>query len=393
MDITVETAAGETTFVVWDSLATQQFTLVVEDEPIALHLDKGQWILRTVGEPISLPTFDRGILLVNGVDFITYNTELWPAYEDSVFTGGHAFSFWDCFNESVLGYPPALPGPLGHGAVPPDTLKQFSAVVWVGNNYNGDLAKWIDTSIYSYLTAGGNVLLMTRQGQSFIGEPLRDYLGITWRENTTNTISNCISAFPDPGIVAMDRTGTQSYCAVFDTALATTESTLLFKETASFFTHRGLGVWKKPAGGGTYRKGGGQFVFLSGRPYIWADDDLRVNTDYILAQFFNEPYDMTGTVPDSHAPLFNLEQNYPNPFNPATTIRFTVPERSYVTLHVFDVAGRLVKTLLSAGMERGTYPASWDGTNNAGEPVASGVYFYRLTAGRFGDQRKMVLIH
>jgi aminopeptidase N len=392
IDITIETAAGETTLVVWDSQPSQQFSLVVEDAPLALDLDRDNWILKTVEKQIVQPTFDRGILLVNGVDFVTYGSEIRTAYEDSVFSGTLGFAFWDCLDEGASGYPAALPPPLGHGAVPADTLKQFSTVIWVGNNYNGDLASWTDTPVYSYLAAGGNVLLMTRQGQSFIGEPLRDYLGISWRESASNTIGNCISAYPDPGLQSMDRIGTQSICAVFDTSLATSESKLLFKDTISFSTHRGLGVWKKPADGGAYRRGGGQFVFLSGRPYRWDHGDLRTDTNYILRYLLDEPFDLTGAIDDGSPLPFTLYQNYPNPFNPATTIRFSVPAKSHVTIRVFDVTGSLVKTLLSRNMDRGTYPVSWDGTNNAGEAVASGVYFYRLTAGLYRDQKKMVLI-
>ena len=75
----------------------------------------------------------------------------------------------------------------------------------------------------------------------------------------------------------MNRTGAQNTCAVFDTSLATNESTLLFKETVTFSTHRGLGVIREPAGGGSHRPDGGKFAFLSGRPYRWLHAQLRPN--------------------------------------------------------------------------------------------------------------------
>ncbi len=285
IDITVTTALGDTTFVVWDSLATQDFTLSIDDEPLEIAIDKDNWILRTVVPGIADPTFHRGILVVNGVDldYPNYIPQIWPAYEDSIFWGDYDMTFWDCFDETGLGYPANLPAPLGHGSIPADTLKQFSSVVWVGNNYNGDLTNWLETPIRGYIEAGGNVLLMTRWANAFIDETLRDYLGITWRERETaplNTLDDCISTFP--GLVDMPLTGDGStYAAVFDTSLATTESHLLFKETLNFSTDRGIGVIRVPAGGGTHREDGARFALISGRPYRWAHNECRANVEFI----------------------------------------------------------------------------------------------------------------
>jgi hypothetical protein len=81
--------------------------------------------------------FKRGILLVNGVSFKTYGQEIIQAYSNRAFWGTFPITFWDSFETPVGGYPAVLPEPLGHGAVPPDTLSQFSTVIWVGNNYQG----------------------------------------------------------------------------------------------------------------------------------------------------------------------------------------------------------------------------------------------------------------
>ncbi|MEA1997591.1 MAG: FlgD immunoglobulin-like domain containing protein, partial [Gemmatimonadota bacterium] len=91
---------------------------------------------------------------------------------------------------------------------------------------------------------------------------------------------------------------------------------------------------------------------------------------------------------------FSLAQNAPNPFNPATTISYTVPEGStgQVTLTVYDTRGRLVRTLVSESREAGAYSVFWDGTDEGGRRVASGLYFYRMRAGDFSKIRKMVLL-
>jgi lysophospholipase L1-like esterase len=84
---------------------------------------------------------------------------------------------------------------------------------------------------------------------------------------------------------------------------------------------------------------------------------------------------------------YALGQNYPNPFNPATTISFSFPTRSFVSLTVFDALGREVSTLLSERLSAGTYLRQW---NAAG--LSSGVYFYRLQAGTFIETKKLILL-
>jgi len=89
---------------------------------------------------------------------------------------------------------------------------------------------------------------------------------------------------------------------------------------------------------------------------------------------------------------FTLSQNYPNPFNPVTHINFSLPEDCQVSLRVYNILGELVKTLVSGEMFAGTYTALWDGTNEYGDNVASGIYFSRLVAGDKAAVRKMMLV-
>ena len=87
-----------------------------------------------------------------------------------------------------------------------------------------------------------------------------------------------------------------------------------------------------------------------------------------------------------------LFQNYPNPFNPVTSIRFSVHRASHVTLRVYAPTGRLVRTLIDRQLAAGTREVAWDGINDAGIPVASGVYFYRLRVGNVAHSKKMTLL-
>ena len=77
---------------------------------------------------------------------------------------------------------------------------------------------------------------------------------------------------------------------------------------------------------------------------------------------------------------FRLHNNYPNPFNPSTKIDYDVPSRSHVQLAVYDILGQLVRTLINADHSNGHYSVAWDGTNETGRQVATGMYIYRLEA-------------
>jgi len=89
---------------------------------------------------------------------------------------------------------------------------------------------------------------------------------------------------------------------------------------------------------------------------------------------------------------FRLDQNYPNPFNPNTTICYELPIGSRVALSVYDVSGKLVRTLVDAYREPGLHAAQWDGKDSRGNQVASGIYFSKLRAGTYQETRRMVLL-
>jgi 1,4-alpha-glucan branching enzyme len=89
---------------------------------------------------------------------------------------------------------------------------------------------------------------------------------------------------------------------------------------------------------------------------------------------------------------FKLEQNYPNPFNPSTVIRYSILSPSFVTLKIYDILGREVKTLVNQEQTSGMYVVNWNGSDIYGNKVSTGVYFYRIDAGNFSDVKKMLLI-
>ncbi|MGH7454797.1 MAG: Ig-like domain-containing protein, partial [bacterium] len=109
-------------------------------------------------------------------------------------------------------------------------------------------------------------------------------------------------------------------------------------------------------------------------------DDLR-----LLKKVSVDVDEPAGTLPS----VFALYQNYPNPFNPETTIRYQIPgDRLHVSLKIFDLMGKPVRTLVNAEQRAGEYVAHWDGKDAEGKPVASGTYLYKLTAGEFAQTKR-----
>jgi hypothetical protein len=126
------------------------------------------------------------------------------------------------------------------------------------------------------------------------------------------------------------------------------------------------------------------------------DNWLRVNgqtsfSDWVITDVWGPT-----AVADQPADLpakYGLLANYPNPFNPLTSIRYDVPVGGgVVTLRIYDLEGRLVRTLVDGYQSAGRKATTWYGRNNQGQKVASGVYFYRMTAPGFEMTRKMILL-
>jgi hypothetical protein len=128
--------------------------------------------------------------------------------------------------------------------------------------------------------------------------------------------------------------------------------------------------------------------------------DWQTNYDLIIAGRDNEWVIWSDLISISepptaireHDPYLTLHQNYPNPFNPTTTLWFQISNHDRVILDIFDVGGKRVRRLVDSNLYPADYRLSWNGRNDDGARVASGVYFYRLTAGDKSLTKKMVLL-
>ena len=131
-----------------------------------------------------------------------------------------------------------------------------------------------------------------------------------------------------------------------------------------------------------------------GGPFdVWLDmgyEDICFNA-YASSEGLVLDRDLTGDeVPG--VTTFALVQNYPNPFNPYTFIKYEIPVPCRVRLKIFDVSGRLIRTLVDGHRNEGRYSELWDGRDTGGRSVASGIYFYRIEAGRYSETKRMVLL-
>ncbi len=152
---------------------------------------------------------------------------------------------------------------------------------------------------------------------------------------------------------------------------------------------------------------GDMLILVSGGPFIIFPGDsvevalALVGGDDVPAVYanagaakarFDLSTDVDGGKEEALPQSFVLYQNYPNPFNPTTTISFSLAEAGEVSLEVFNMLGQKVKTLLAGCVTAGSHTVEWDATDNRGDKVASGVYFYRLTSTEGSQTRKMALL-
>lgn len=118
------------------------------------------------------------------------------------------------------------------------------------------------------------------------------------------------------------------------------------------------------------------------------EDDMRANADAAKAAYLSD-----GRLkPEIPVQILRLDQNTPNPFNPETSIEFEVTRAGYVELAVYDLRGVKVRTLFAGNHDAGSDAITWNGMSDAGRPLPSGIYLYRLTQGPLEEARKMTLV-
>jgi hypothetical protein len=306
------------------------------------------------------------ILLVDDDGGVSYESYLATALADT----GYAARVWDA---SAKGRPTL------------DMLSSYWAVLWTTANGSAEYVGGSDeNNMAAYLDGGGNLMLASMQFLSSRVNTLpfvTDYLHIdSWTD---------------------DSGGFVVYGSVYDPVSANMSLSLLggpFAPNASdvFVSQSPADViLQSPTGdeGIRVEENGHRLVFLSFPFEDVKTADAGPNNQKTLVGRVLEWFAGATGVSDDTLHRLSLAQNYPNPFNPVTTLAFTVPEGAEnVRLTVHDVAGRLVRTLVDERLPAGKATAVWDGTDDRGLSLSSGVYFVRLSAGQDEAFRKVTLL-
>jgi hypothetical protein len=310
------------------------------------------------------------ILVVDDDGGAAYQTHVQQAIVDN----GYTPLVWDA---SLKGRPPQL------------LLDDFWSVFWTTANTDGSSIKATDeAAMTGYLNGGGNLFLSSmgflssRAAATLFTE---DYLHITsWTNNTsgftmTGVAGDAISDSMSLGLLSGPFPPSGS------------DSVVLESPADGIFSASGVGLKALKVAEGDHR-----VVFLS-FPFedvktAEADPNNQKTLMYRILHWFGPI--PTGVDGEASLPAkLSLGQNFPNPFNPKTTLAFTVPaDAGRVTLTIHNVNGRAVRTLVDGALDAGPHSILWEGTDDDGRALASGVYFARLSAGGRTRTAKMALL-
>ncbi len=334
---------------------------------------------RTLNNMITVLGASSDILVVNGIDYsnTTYKPEMTTFYNSSACFGNHQVDIWDLFGDQEFNYQAnsnITKTHLYNRSIPTSVLNLYDKVIWIGNNYSGDLEFYNPTQVLDYVQNGGNFLLATRMASFFFNTELKNYCGIT-QLSTDQQITQLIAL--DNSLVNMPVNSAHTYVhyVTLDTSLGAIP---IFDDDLGTTWIAGFMIRKQ---------NDGTFIFIAGRPYRYNTSASFANYDYIIDNWLiNEPVSINEDI-NTTPNYYSLSQNYPNPFNPSTKIRYTIKEPGFVSLKVFNLIGEQIANLINEEKQPGEYSINFDGTN-----ISSGIYLYRLQTGNFSSTKKLILL-
>ena len=399
LDITVTTSYGDTTLVLWDDEEEEPFSFIVNHEPLNIELDKEGWVLAKVtvsDKPVlSLENYqinhadgsqDNHLVAGETVDLIVYiknhSLELENVnYEDYIFKSLFNYRLWNIQSQGL-----------------PDSLWKYKIIIWhQGLQKSNTFPKEAQNKITDYLNQGGNLLICSQNlaydlsvnGNTTDSLFLVNHLGVNFIADVANEeIAIGIVGDPITNGLAISFNGpygenNQSSRDVINPA----------SSAVSIFKYIGT---QNSAGTRLYHEDtGAKVVFLAfGLEGIAAPLE---NSAYILLSnilnWFESEITAVKLIDDDQLPTaFKLSQNYPNPFNPTTFIRFSVPQSGMVSLDIFNLMGQKVRTLVREEKAPGHYEVIWNGKDENGFQLSSGIYIYQLKTDKEIIQKKMLLI-
>jgi hypothetical protein len=297
----------------------------------------------------------------------------------------------------------------GSGSVPPSYvgfLDQYESVIWHG------YADWVfsfpeataDNPFYPFVENGGNLCFSSEEmvAQSHFddgdyspgpGESAYDVLGIgwvgyDWCYDTVKVFTDDLTANMDE-VIGLTELPFGYMAELFDAVnLGVEGNTYILDAWLADY-----GAWYSDFGvpGTGWKEDFGSKKVIVPFPLAALDDDNRDAFLTNVIEWFGGGSAIK-PVAETLPKAFALKQNFPNPFNPITSIAFEMPKAENIRLTVYNMLGQSVRTLVNDHRDAGRYTVLWDGRDDAGHMVGSGVYFYQIQAGTFTKTAKMVFL-
>ena len=306
---------------------------------------------RTLNNFVTVANALSNILVVNGIDYsnATYIPEMTNFYNSSACFGNHQVDVWDLFGDQGFNYsanPKILKTHLYNRSIPNSILNLYDKVIWIGNNYSGDLEFYNPAQVLQYVQNGGNFLLATRMASFFFNSDLYNYCGIL-QISGDSQINTALAL--DDSLISMtsNSANTLTHYVRLDTS---SKAVPIFDDDPGTQWIAGFRMQKE---------NDGAFIFIAGRPYRYNNAASFANYDYIIDNWLtNSPTGVNNernVLPSN----FSLSQNYPNPFNPSTRIQYQVSSGAHVSLKVYDILGNEISALVNDYKPAGDYEAEF----------------------------------
>ncbi|OGC78512.1 MAG: hypothetical protein A2Z27_00160 [candidate division Zixibacteria bacterium RBG_16_50_21] len=338
-------------------------------------------------------TLDQGVLVLDETaEILGYGDDVQDSFFNALFQD-YKFATFDYS---------------GYGEVPDlGTLGPHNVVVWLDDDYYTHQVLDDTVLLKDYLEAGGKLLISSWNSfqylpgglpRSFVpGEFIYDYLKISSATKDSVSLADFQGASGEAGLgypgVTVD---TSKPTASWNGILKHVAKLGLRPEAELIYYYDSKNDRTGYEGeicGLRYMGNDYDLAFLSFPIFYLNFADAQTLVAKVMTDFGIptpvEPHKPTVSVVPKE---FQLGQNYPNPFNPSTTMKYSLPEAAFVKLEIFNILGQRVKTLVETRQGAGFYTVIWDGKNEAGENVSSGIYFYRLDTEKAKSVKKMVLL-
>jgi hypothetical protein len=305
---------------------------------------------------------------------------------------------------------------VGLGAYTTDSnFPYYDALIWLQGTFDG--YSYADTTrleLGNYLESGGCLFSTGDQVAFHLSDVGNDadslihfgveYLGVTLASSADEVVGDRVLNFTGAGSMAGLKLGIYGECPLRRTPDRLTMSTPAGDGVVSSlgtYTDSSVGLDNGAISAmKCAQPGGGTAAHFAFGIELLLDDVSRAR---VLGRFLASDCGLPVTVPGGlnngvDAPQiangfgFNLAQARPNPFSDQTSISFSVPAKTHVSIEVYNILGQKVRTLVDEAMEANSYVRSWDGRGDDGGQVSSGIYFYKMVAGEFSATKKAVLL-